>query len=316
MLTFQLEGVEDVMAHLLKKRIVVPCSIVFVFLCNGCNSQTFPQFDETRAYANLVQQCEFGPRDPGSEGHRKCLNYLYNELNKWADRVSTQKFTHTFGNPTKSVIATNIIAHFQPQKKDRILLCAHWDTRPWADEDPNKANRMMPILGANDGASGVAVLLEIARLISLYEPNVGVDIVLFDAEDSGIAGNNRSWACGSQTFAREKDFQYQPRFGILLDLIGDADLQIYVEQYSLQYAPQVVDLVWKKAAELGISEFIRTPKFAVYDDHVPLLEVGIPCIDVIDFDYPYWHTIEDTPDKCSAESLGKVGRTIVAVLYK
>lgn len=290
--------------------------MIIIISTQGCRSQSLPQFDENRAYKYLVKQCEFGPRDPGSKGHKQCLEYLYNELNKWADQVKTQKFTHTFGQPAKSVIATNIIAHFQPQKSERVLLCAHWDTRPWADEDAKAANRSKPILGANDGASGVAVLLEIARLVSLYKPKMGVDIVLFDAEDSGTTGNNRSWAVGSQVFAKEKDFHYQPRFGILLDLIGDADLQIYVEQYSLQYAPHVVDLVWNKAEELGISEFIRTPKFAIYDDHVPLLEVGIPCIDVIDYDYPYWHTIEDTPDKCSAESLGKVGRTVVAVLYQ
>jgi len=143
-----------------------------------------------------------------------------------------------------------------------------------------------------------------------------VDIVLFDAEDSGTSGNNRSWALGSQAFAKEKDPFYQPHFGILLDMIGDSDLQIYIEQHSQQYAPQVVNLVWRKAEELGVSEFIRTQKFAMYDDHVPLLEVGIPCIDLIDYDYPYWHTVEDLPDKCSPESLGKVGRVLVAVIYQ
>ena len=303
------------MQHALQMKIAI-IVLLFVSIFHGCKAQPLPQFDETRAYEHLIKQCAFGPRVPGTEGHKKCLEYLINELDKWADQVTTQKFTHSFGQPTTSVMATNIIAHFQPKKSDRILLGAHWDTRPWADEDPNLENRSKPVLGANDGASGVAVLLEIARLISLYKPKVGVDIVFFDAEDAGTAGNNKSWAVGSQVFAREKAIDYQPRFGIILDLIGDADLQIHIEQHSIMYAPHIVDLVWDKAENLGISEFIRTPKFAVFDDHVPLLEAGIPCIDVIDFDYPHWHTVEDTPDKCSAESLGKVGRTVIAVLYE
>ncbi|MBN2413318.1 M28 family peptidase [candidate division KSB1 bacterium] len=290
---------------------------VFIFLTlNGCNSQSVPDFDNENAYNYLKKQCEFGPRVPGSTGHQQCKDYLIQTLQRHADNVTPQIFMFSFGEPVRTVSATNIIAAFQPEKSERILLCAHWDTRPWADRDPNPKNIIKPVLGANDGASGVAVLLEMARLFHIQKPNVGVDIVLFDAEDAGNYGNDRSWAKGSEAFAREFRSTYFPRFGILIDMIGDAELAIYKEQFSVKYAAPVVDLVWNKAAQLGITEFIPTIKFSVFDDHIPLLENGIPCIDLIDFDYPYWHTIEDTPDKCSASSLGKVGRVLTHIIYE
>jgi len=141
-----------------RTKIAVISLFILVPVFCRCSAQSLPKFDENRAYEYLVKQCQFGPRDPGSKGHRACLDYLHNELNKWADQVSTQKFTFSFGQPVKSVVGTNIIANFQPEKSNRILLAAHWDTRPWADEDANPANHNTPILGANDGASGVAVL--------------------------------------------------------------------------------------------------------------------------------------------------------------
>jgi len=152
-------------------------------------------------------------------------------------------------------------------------------------------------------------------LISQKPPRCGVDIVLFDAEDQGVEGSDNSYAKGSQYFARTVVPTFRPRFGILLDLIGDANLNIYQEQYSLSYARPVVENVWNAAALLGVTEFIARPGYAVYDDHVPLLQRGIPCIDIIDFDYPPWHTLADTPDKCSPSSLEKVGRVVLQVIY-
>ncbi|HPR87489.1 MAG TPA: M28 family peptidase [bacterium] len=283
--------------------------------CLSCGAQEPPPFDAARAYAQLKKQCEFGPRVPGSLPHQRCRDWLLATLRSAAGEVTTQDFIHTFGSPRQSARASNIIANFQPQKGERILLCAHWDSRPWADQDPDPKNHTKPILGANDGGSGVAVLLEIARLLQQKPPRCGVDIVLFDAEDQGTEGDERSYAKGAQHFARSLVSSYHPRFGILLDMVGDANLNIYQEHYSLQYARPVVDKVWEAAARSGVTEFIPQPGYAVYDDHLPLLERGIPCIDLIDFDYPPWHTLADTPDKCSPASLEKVGRVLLQVIY-
>src|SRR3990172_175378 len=289
--------------------------LLVAILVSGCSSADIPDFDRENAYRFLVKQCDFGPRVPGSDGHRQCKEYLLQTLRLYADEVTTQDFMFSFSPPQTTTTATNIIANFQPDMGKRILLCAHWDTRPWADADPDPANRDQPVLGANDGASGVAVLLEIARILKQAKPAIGVDILFFDAEDAGRHDKERSFAQGSATFARAMDRAYRPQYGILLDMIGDADLTIRKEANSVHYAPQVVEMVWNKAAELGISSFTPDIGYAVFDDHIPLLEVGIPCIDIIDFDYPYWHTLRDTPDKCSAESLGQVGRVLLALIY-
>ena len=296
-------------------RYSIGVAVISAGLALGCSAQNPPPFDGAKAFALLQKQCDFGPRVPGSAAHRNCRDYLITALRGYAAQVTTQEFIHTFGRPPQSAKATNIIANFQPEKGERILLCAHWDSRPWADQDPDPANHSKPILGANDGASGVAVLLEIARLIHQKPPRCGVDIVLFDAEDQGLEGAESSYARGSQHFARTVVPTFRPRFGILLDLVGDANLNIYPEHYSLSYARPVVEKVWNAAAALGVTEFIPQPGYAVYDDHVPLLQRGIPCIDIIDFDYPSWHTLADTPDKCSSASLEKVGRVVLQVLY-
>ena len=199
--------------------------------------------------------------------------------------------------------------------KRRILLCAHWDTRPWADQDTDPKNRQKPILGANDGASGIAVLLEIAQILQSNKPAIGVDIVMFDGEDAGTSSEERSYAKGSAAFARAYSMGYQPMYGILIDMIGDSDLEIYKEAYSVQYAGHIVEKVWNKAAQLGIREFKAQTGYSIFDDHIPLLERGIICIDIIDFDYPYWHTVEDSPDKCSPSSLEKIGRLLVAIIF-
>jgi glutaminyl-peptide cyclotransferase len=293
-------------------------NIVLLFLAYMVTDQTsaaVPVFNGQAAFQYLQKQCDFGPRDPGSSGYVACREYLLATLRTMADQVEVQKFPITFGSPRKTVSASNIIARFQPALHQRLLLCAHWDTRPWADMDAKPANRRLPILGANDGASGVAVLLEIARLLKAQKTTLGIDLVLFDGEDIGESHKPNSYARGSAAFAEMYGDKIHPRFGILLDMVGDSDLQIFYESYSVQSAAPVVRQVWQYAQAMGISEFVMQEGYAIYDDHMPLLQKGIPCIDIIDFDYPYWHTMDDRPDKCSAASLEKVGRVITAVMY-
>jgi hypothetical protein len=283
--------------------------------CNSQNETKFPVFDEKNAYAHLVRQCDFGPRNPGSLGHLKCRDFLVATLKKYTDKVEIQPFPMVIPGSQKPVEAFNIIARFNPSETNRVILCAHWDTRPWADKDPDPAKHNTPILGANDGASGVAVLLEMARLFQAQPPPLGVDIVLFDAEDAGESGETQGWIQGSEYFVRSLKPADHPLFAILIDMIGDKDLQIYKESYSWEYARDITEIVWKAAADLGIEEFKDTVRYAVLDDHIPFLRMRIPCIDIIDFDYIYWHTVADTPDKCSAASLGLVGKVLVQVIY-
>ncbi|MBN1349290.1 M28 family peptidase [candidate division KSB1 bacterium] len=278
-------------------------------------SRIAPKFDKSIAFDYLVKQCEFGPRDPGSAGHQACLKFFISEFNKTANIVERQDFLFQIPQKNTTHLCTNIIAKYNPSEKQRILLCAHWDTRPWADLDPVISNRNKPIPGANDGASGVAVLLEIARHLKQSPPPIGIDIVLFDAEDAGLYGSDETWAIGSKEFAKSIAGRYFPQFGILLDMIGDKNLDIYIEKNSNRAAPNVVQKVWDTAAQLGISEFIPVEKFLVSDDHVRLLDVGIRCIDIIDFDYDVWHTMQDVPENCSPESLEKVGQVVLEVIY-
>lgn len=281
--------------------------------------KVIPQFDEQQAFKYLQIQCDFGPRNPGSETARKCLEYLDKELKVYADKVVRQPFQHFDSRQNKTLFMTNLIASFNASQSQRIFLAAHWDTRPMADKDPNPLNRNTPIAGANDGASGVAVLLEIARNLKKSPPDIGVDIILFDGEDFGEEGNLDEYFLGSRVFAKQA-MNYKPRFGILLDMIGDSQLSIPIEGFSQEYLPHVVEKVWSMAESLGETAFQRRMGTYINDDHKMLIEKGIPCIDLIDFAYPdeshrYWHTLEDTPDKCSPQSLGTVGRVLLNVIY-
>ncbi len=266
-------------------------------------------FDGERAYSDLAHQTKFGPRVPGRLGHAQCALWLVDTLYESADAVTIQPFSTQVNERT--VKLTNIIATINPRGEGHVLLCAHWDTRPTADSDPDPRQRQKPVPGANDGASGVAVLLEIARALKAAPPRQRVTIALFDGEDYGKTHD--TMLLGSRFFA--DSFTGPPvSWAVLLDMVGDKDLRLPVEQASQQAAPAVVERVWEAARRVGASAFVRESGPGVMDDHVPLLAKGIPCIDVIDFDYPYWHTTADTADKCSAESLGQVGRTILAAL--
>ncbi len=276
-------------------------------------------FNGKRAFEYLVRQTRFGPRGPGLPGHERCLQYLRTELVTHAETVRNQEFSYTL-KTGKRLLLTNLIASFNVRSKHRILLSAHWDTRLWADKDPDVKNRTTPIAGANDGASGVAVLLEIAQQLKERPPSIGVDLILFDGEDVGMSGTPGSFCQGSRYFAKNKPADYQPRFGINIDMVGDRELTIYREQNSERLAGDIMDLVFSAARQLNVSQFIDAQGAEVSDDHLPLNEVGIPTINLIDFDYPdetnkFWHTVADTPDKCSAASLEAVGTVILTIIY-
>ncbi|MCD6097700.1 M28 family peptidase [bacterium] len=289
-----------------------------VFLVSGCSKKAkkeAPSFGGDIAYEYLTAQVELGTREPGSEGHEKAVDFFRGFFQKYCKNVKLQRFSF-LGYNGQFFPSTNFIISFRPEDKDRILLCAHWDTRPRSENDPDSANVDTPTPGANDGASGVAILMRLAEIMHKKPPPIGVDIVLFDAEDYGYEGDYDNYLLGSRYFARNLG-GYRARFGILLDMVGDKDLSIKKERYSLKYASDVVDLIWKTAEELGIEEF-ENKKMDEYiiDDHLPLNEAGIKTVDIIDFDYPWWHTSQDTPDKCSPESLEKVGQVILKIIYE
>ena len=276
----------------------------------------YPLFDGKRSFDHLIAQTKFGPRNPGSDGHSKCLLYLESELKKNADKVTLQRFNQNGYNETLHL--TNVFAQFNLNASQRILLTAHWDTRPRGEEDPIPEMRNKPIIGANDGASGVAVLLELARIFKNSPPPIGVDILLSDGEDYGDSrkdGNTDLYFLGARHFAKTKPADYNPQFGILLDMIGDRDLQIPLEQNSMKFAPQLMDLIWNTAEEVQVTQFVRIPGESISDDHFALNDAGIPTIDIIDFQYPHWHTHQDTADKCSSESLEAVGKVLSALIY-
>ncbi len=292
-----------------QRRALLLSSLLLAVLCTSLLAAPSPdQFDGARAFADLQKQCAFGPRVPGTTAHDKTADWLVSQLTPLAAQVTRQHFTaQTHGG---SLPMTNILATFNPKGKQHVLLCAHWDTRPIADQDPSYSNRHTPIPGANDGASGVAVLLEIAHALQASPPPDQVTIVLFDGEDYG-PGIDQMFL-GSRYYA-EHFRGTPPDWGVLLDMIGDRDLTIPQEGYSLTAAPEVVSRIWQAAARptpppssppLGSASWTTTS----------LLQKGIPCIDVIDFTYPWWHTLQDTPDKCSAASLSQVGRTLLQAL--
>ena len=267
-------------------------------------------FDAKRAFAALEKQCEFGPRPPGSAAHRETQNYLFTELQKYAN--STELQPHVYEAKTATLHLNNILAEFGQPSGETMLLAAHWDTRPFADHDPKPENRDKPILGANDGASGVAILLEIARVLKEHPPPRRVVIVLFDGEDYGRTTDDMF--IGSRFFAKNLG-KWKPDYGILLDMVGDKDLTLPIERYSWTANSEFTEAIWNRASTLGLGPFQQRLGNAIMDDHVPLINVGIPMVDIIDFNYPYWHTIEDTVDKCSPKSLEVVATLVISIVY-
>lgn len=280
------------------------------------SSPAFRGFDSMTAYSLLTRQVEFGPRPPGSEAHEKLKVFLVQTLKQWAT-VTEQTFTQRVTGTNYTL--TNILALIpaagkpgRPAPSKRFLLGAHWDTRPTADRETDPALRTKPIPGANDGASGVAVLLEIARILHDDPPPVDVVLALWDGEDFG------DFIYGSSYFATHMG-DLKPDWAVNIDMVGDADLHIQREKQSLEQAPTLFQTVLDAARELGFADHFDGASMTVIDDHVPLLKKGIPSVDLIDFQYGpgnrYWHTLQDTPDKCSADSLRVVGETLLRVVY-
>jgi Zn-dependent M28 family amino/carboxypeptidase len=284
------------------------------------------EFNADSAMSYIRQQLAFGPRVPGTEPAQKTGDWIVAHLRATADTVVEQRWTHTLATG-KTLPMRNILARFKPNAKERILYITHWDTRPVADSDPDPVKAKLPMPGANDGASGVALLLAVSDALKKAPPKVGVDLLFVDGEDWGDFTTNEDVLIGSTYFAQHlPNPGYQPLFGVLWDMIGDADLNIYQEVNSAQAAPEVVQLVWGKAKDLGYEKyFIPEAKEPITDDHVPLIKAGLRVIDVLDIDYGprdasgsvttnYHHTMQDTIDKVSAKSMKIVGDVAVALL--
>jgi hypothetical protein len=296
-------------------------ALILIALClNACSNESDKQtkypFDGERAFGYLEDQVSFGPRNPGSEGAKQALSYYLSHFREFTDSVRFQQFEFTDTILDTTYTLTNVIAKLDPLKTPRVILCAHWDTRPRADKETEPSQIAKPILRANDGASGCAVLMELANSLQEIDTRYGVDIVLFDAEDYGEDGHLDYYCIGSKFFVSNLRSNNPYAFGVLVDLVGDRDLRIYREQYSQAYAPRITSMVWETARKIGATSFVDSIKHRVYDDHLPLIDRGIPTTNIIDFDYDYWHTHGDTPDKCSPESLEEVGKVLVALLAR
>jgi Zn-dependent M28 family amino/carboxypeptidase len=289
-----------------------------------------PQFNEDSAFAYVAKQVSFGPRVPGSEAHKACADWLTQKLVEFTDTVYLQPFkARTYDKVTRNGL--NIIGSFNPEAKKRVLLMAHWDSRPYADADPDESNHKTPIDAANDGASGVGVLLEMARQMKLQNPGLGVDIVLFDLEDWGPPRqlniyDESYWGIGSQYWSKNPHlYGYQAKYGILLDMVGAKNPSFFIEYHSKRYARYVVDLVWNTAADLGYDEFfIDEDGIGATDDHYFVNKYAkIPSIDIIHQDvnssnrsfFEHWHTTADNLDAIDPASLKMVGQVVLTVVY-
>ncbi len=278
-----------------------------------------PIFTGERAFELLERQVAFGPRVPGTEGHAAQLAWMLDFLGERADAVIEQPFTHRHTQTGDEFELTNVFARFDPEARDRILLLAHWDTRPIADRDPDPTRRAEPIPGANDGASGVAVLLGLAELLAEQPPPIGVDILLTDGEDLGPGLDDM--LLGARHFAENLPPGYRPLYGVLVDMVADRNPRFPVEGYSAQYAPEVVRRVWRVAEDLGYGDlFPDRVGQAVTDDHIPLNQAGIRTINIIDFEFGpanrYWHTHADSPENTSPEGMEAVGEVLAELIYR
>lgn len=298
-----------------------------------------PAFMADSAFRFCEDQCSFGPRTMNSKSHDECGGWIAKKFEKYGCTVVRQQATLR-GYDGTPLHATNIIASYRPEAQKRIMICAHWDSRPWADNDPNPDNWRKPVMAANDGASGVAVMLELARLLAdstLYKDSaplaIGVDFICFDAEDWGTpqweenrSGDSETWALGAQYWAiTPHQENYNPMFGILLDMVGGEGAQFCQEQVSLHYASDVVRKVWAAAQTVGFSSFFPMEKGSgVTDDHLAVnRKARIPCIDIIPYHPdcdassfgPTWHTLDDDMAHIDKRTLQAVGQTLVQVLF-
>lgn len=290
-----------------------------------------PSFSADSAMLFIQEQCHFGPRVTGSDASRLCAEYIAERFRAYGATVEEQPAEVTIWDGTK-LTARNIVAHINPDSTDRILLCAHWDSRPWADNDPDEANRHTPIPAANDGASGVAVMLEICRLLQKHPAGIGIDLVCFDAEDLGTPqwaedreGAEDTWCLGSKAWAEKAAAQgYEARYGVLLDMVGGRGATFAREAISMYFAQSIVEKVWKLAGQCGYRQFFPLADGGyITDDHINVNTIaGVPCIDIIPYYTdgpssfgPTWHTVNDTPENIDPNVLEAVGQTLTQLIY-
>jgi glutaminyl-peptide cyclotransferase len=299
-------------------RTAITAATAVTALLSACRDTSRPprEFDGQSAFGYIQTQVGFGPRIPGSEAHRQMGVWLDSLLRQRADTVVVQSWKHvtTRGD---TLPLRNFIARFNPSAEKRLLLLAHWDSRPAADS-PRSQDPTRPVPGANDGGSGVALLLGVADVLKRSPPAIGVDLLFVDGEDYGDFTKAPSDVLiGSRYYGANQLPGPKPLYAVLFDLVADKDLQLYQEGNSLVGAPEVVDLVWSTAKDLGYGGyFVSSPRHTLIDDHLELQKAGIRAIDVVDFDYPSWHTVDDTIDKVSPASLQVVGDVALALVRR
>ncbi|MCS6905941.1 MAG: M28 family peptidase [Bacteroidia bacterium] len=286
------------------------------------SSINVPEFNADSAYLWVQKQVEFGPRVPNTVGHQKCGEWIIAQLKRWGAQVTVQKAT-VKDLQGKNIDITNIIASYNLASPKRIMLSAHWDTRPYADADTVRKNE--PFLGANDGASGVAVLLELARIFQHNPPPVGIELCFWDAEDGGKVGDNESWCLGSQYWAKNKHIpNYTAQYGINLDMVGAKGATFLQEMVSLRYAPTIVEKIWSTAHQIGYGGFfpIYRHEGEIIDDHYFINTIAqIPYVDIIHLSmkngsfFPHWHTHRDNLEVIDIRTLKAVGQTVLTVIF-
>lgn len=299
---------------MIRRRIHFGLLLLVTAIVVGCGPKE-RTFDADRAFRDLEAQVAMGPRVPGTKGHAEAFSFLRSRAESLADRVDVHEFP--FVSPLDSSKATckNVVAIFNETSSTRILFGAHWDTRPIADADTTEALRSQPVPGANDGASGAALLLELAAALHDVPPSIGVDLVWFDAEDSGTHEDPATFALGSARFVQDHP-DYRPSLVVVFDMIGKRDLRILQEPISLERAGALVRSVWQIGRDLGLRSLVDSIGPPVYDDHVAFLLAGVPAIDLIDFADPHWHTTRDLPEHCAPESLEEMGRLALEIVRR
>ena len=293
---------------------------IIVFGCSQQQSVEVPRFSGVKAFQYLEKQCEFGPRNPGSTGHKEFANYLENFLKERFDNILIQEFEYIEPVTESLRKGKNFIVQFNQDAKYRLLIGAHWDTRAISDQDKNIEHKTLPVLGANDGGSGTAILMTLYDMFTADEPPIGIDLVFFDAEDVGRSFEGNTFAIGSEFFSKNLPIK-KPDFAIIVDMVGDKQLNLPIERFSYNIAPKKVKEIWDMAEDLSLNAFEKRIVEEIYDDHVPLWEnAQIPAIDIIDFKYPnlfynHWHTQQDIPENCSPKSLEQVGTLLLNYIY-
>ena len=292
-------------------------SLFFIGFIQTSTENKLPNFDGNSAFQFIEKQCSFGPRYPGSKGHDDLADYLYDYFQSNSDSVTIFKdsINHPFSNERLEII--NFLIQHNVSASERYLFMAHWDTRDRADKDKNISNQHLPILGANDGGSGVALLMQLSKHIKedMKIKNIGIDILLVDAEDMGRPGFVDEWGLGSQSFVKHYE-GLLPKYAICVDMIADKNPIFKIEKFSYNFAKDLVYEIWGLANDLGYKEFVWQLTHPIYDDHVYYHNgTGVPAIDIIDFDYPQWHTVDDTIENCSPKGLFIVGNVLLKYIF-